>query len=103
MADAHPGGADVPLTLRLSVPVTAGFRAIGTALAGKFARASGFSEEDATRIERDVARAADRTAGAARDGANLDIELTRGDAGDLEISIRCAGGEPAMVRVARSS
>lgn len=103
MADAHPGGADAPLTVRLSIPVTREFRAIGTALAAKFAQASGFSAEDATRLERDVARAADRAAGAAGDGANLDIELTRGGAGDLEISVRCGGGEPATVRLARSS
>ncbi len=101
MADASRGPADTPLTMRLSIPVAPAFRAIGTSLAAKFARTAGFSDEQATSVEADVARIVDRVSGApADDGATLDIELSHESASGLEIRIRRAGGEPEIVRLA---
>jgi hypothetical protein len=99
MADAPQEPAAAPLRLRLSIPVARVFRDIGTSLAAKFARTAGFSDVEAARLEADVARAADQLAGAAGDGANLDLELEHESASGVEVRIRRAGGEPEIVRL----
>lgn len=99
MADAPQEPAAAPLTLRLSIPTAPAFRGIGTSLAAKFARTAGCSDDEATRLEADVARAADQVAGAAGDGANLDFELEHGPVGGVEIRIRQTGGAPEIVRL----
>jgi len=97
MADA-PKEPAAPLSLRLSIPTAPAFRDIGTSLVAKFARTAGFSDDDAARLETEVARAAERLAGAG-DGANLDLELEHAPAGGVEIRIRQAGGEPEILRL----
>ena len=99
MADASLEPAVASLSLRLSIPVARPFRDIGTSLAAKFARTAGFSDDEAARLETDVARAADLLSDGGGDGANLDLELTHESASGVEIRIRCAGGEPEVVRL----
>jgi len=99
MADAPQEPAAAPLSLRLSIPAQPAFRDIGTSVAAKFARAAGCSDDEAARLAADVARAADHLAGAAGDGANLDLELEHESASGVEIRIRRAGGEPEIVRL----
>lgn len=101
MADADQGQTGSPLTMRLSIPVARAFREIGTSVATQFARAAGFSDDLAAQVGADVARVTDQIAAGAPgdDGANLDIELRHESARGLEISIRRAGGEPAIVRL----
>ena len=99
MADASPEPAVAPLSLRLSIPVARAFRDIGTSLAAKFALTAGFSDDQAARLEADVARAADQVSSQGADGANLDIELNHESASGVEIRIRRAGGEPEVVRL----
>ena len=102
MADEPKEPAATPLSLRLSIPVAPAFREIGTSLAARFARMAGFSEDEAARLEADVARAADGLAGDG-DGANLDLELEHESAGGVEIRLRRTGGEPEIVRLSPRS
>jgi len=99
MADAPQEPAVEPLSLRLSIPVAPAFRDIGTSIAAKFARTAGFSDDQAARLEADVARAVDQVSGTGADGANLDIDLHHESASGVEIRIRRAGGEPEVVRL----
>jgi hypothetical protein len=103
MADARQGPAVPPLSVKLSIPAAGAFRGIGRSMAAKFATTVGCTEDEAARVEADFAKAADVVSGGAprSDIASLDIELTQVEAHGLEIRVRCAGGEPAVVRLAR--
>jgi len=94
MADAPRESPAAPLTVRLSIPTSGHFRGVVTALAGKFARAAGWTSNDADRLGEAVEQAA---AAAARDegpSADLDFELAVVDR-SIVVRLGGAGGVPA--------
>ena len=97
MADAPRESPAASLSVRLSIPASGAFRAVATALAGKFARVAGWGGDDADRLGEAVERAAADAAVRAGDAcADLDLEMaavgTR-----VEVRVGCAGGPPALI------
>jgi hypothetical protein len=97
MADAPRESPAAPLSVRLSIPASGAFRAVATALAGTFARAAGWTSDDAARLGEAVERAAADAAARAGDAAaDLDLEMaaigTR-----VEVRVGRVGGPPAPI------
>jgi hypothetical protein len=94
MSDTPRESPAAPLSVRLSVPASGAFLGVATALAGKFARAAGWTGGDADRLGEAVAEAADAAAHDGGPSADLDFELVVvGRA--VEVRMGGAGGRPA--------
>jgi hypothetical protein len=99
MAEAPLASSPVPMSVRLCIPAGAGFRAIATALAGKFGEIVGYTDADA----RNLGLALDRAAAdvvatqGGGDGASLEIEFSRRDS-QVTINVRCADQTTRIVR-----
>ena len=97
MPDAPRESPAAPLSVRLSIPASGAFRAVATALAGKFARVAGWNGDDADRLGEAVARAAaDEAARAGDAAADLDFEMAAVGA-RVEVRVGRAGGPPAPI------
>ena len=104
MSDAHRASAATPLSIRLSIPVDGAFRVLGMALAARFATTAGATADDADRLGERFGRACEDVVAraGADDQASLDVEFSRTGDGQIEIRLRCAGGEPDVIRTSPS-
>ena len=99
MANVPSLSPSVPVAVRLHIPAADRFRAIATALAGKFAEMAGGTADDARGLGQAFDRAATDVLARRRgaETAGLDIEYSRGG-GKITIDVRCAGERTQVAR-----
>ncbi len=99
MSEVPSAPPPAQMSVRLHIPVAARFRAIASALAGKFADAAGCAGEDA----RSLGPALDRTVAdvialqGAGEADSLDIEFNKGD-GRVQVTIACGRHHAKVTR-----
>ncbi len=99
MSEVPSSPRPAQIVVRLRIPTAEPFRAIGSALAGKFAEVAGCRHEDV----RGLGPAFDRAAAdvialeGASDADSLDIELNTGD-GRLSVKIACGQHRAQVTR-----
>lgn len=99
MSEVPSAPRPAQMAVRLRIPAAAPFRAIGSALAGKFAEIAGCGREDV----RSLGPALDRAAAdvialeGASDADSLDIELNTGD-GRVRVTIACGQHHAQVTR-----
>lgn len=100
MTDAQPAPVSGPMSVRLHIPSGARYRALASALAGKFAEVAGCGGDQVRSLRRAFDRAAEDVVALedCADAEGLKIEFTRAN-GRVQVTIICGRHR---ARIARS-